>query len=109
MKKHFRMVEDFTSYVASTPVEIDSEWFPDFKGTTDKEFFDYIIENYENFLEDESLPEEVLDALNELMYGDKEEYYNSSYKFFSGGIEMGNPSTEHHKNGNFETEFTNQE
>ena len=43
------------------------------------------------------------------MYGDKEEYYNSSYKFFSGGIEMGNPSTEHHKNGNFETEFTNQE
>ena len=109
MKKYFRMVEDFTCYLASTPVEIDSEWFPDFNGTTDKEFFDYILENYETIVEDESYPKEVIDALNELGYGDKEEYYNSSFKFFSGGVEMGEPSDKHHKNGNFVTVFTSQE
>lgn len=109
MKKFFRTTENYTCYTATKPVEIDSEWFPDFNGTTDKEFFDYIVENYENFLEDESLPEEVLDVLNELAYGDKVEYYNSSYKFFDGGVEMGFPNDKIRKNGEFQTEFTTQE
>ena len=30
MKKHFRATEYFTIYAATEPVEIDSDWFPEF-------------------------------------------------------------------------------
>jgi len=38
MKAHFRKTEYYTSYNANTPVELDSEKFPDFKGETEEEF-----------------------------------------------------------------------
>ena len=46
MKKHFRATEYYTSYNATEPVELDSDWFPDFKGTTEEEFFNYIVEKF---------------------------------------------------------------
>ena len=47
MKKHFRATEYYTVYTATEPVEIDSDWFPEFDGASEQEFFDYISENYE--------------------------------------------------------------
>jgi hypothetical protein len=65
MKKHFRATEYFTT--ATEPVELDSDMFPEFEGTTEQEFFDYISENYNELAEDESLPEEVRDLLGHLL------------------------------------------
>lgn len=106
MKKHFRSTEYFTIYAATEPVELDSDLFPEFEGTTEQEFFDYISENYNDLAEDESLPEEVRDALWTLIEGEKFDYFNSSTKGYEGDIQMGQPNDEWHKTGGFEVELT---
>ena len=106
MKKHFRATEYFTIHAATEPVEIDSDWFPDFDGSTEQEFFDYISENYNELAEDESLPEEVRDALWTLIDGEKFDYFNSCTKVYEVDIQMGQPNDEWRKTGNFEVELT---
>ena len=46
MKSHFRKTEYYTSHNANTPVELDSEKFPDFKGETEEEFLQYIFDDF---------------------------------------------------------------
>ena len=77
MKKHFRATEYFTIHAATEPVELDSDLFTDFEGETEQEFFDYISENYNDLAEDESLSEEVREALWTLIEGEKFDYFNS--------------------------------
>ena len=106
MKKHFRATEYFTIHAATEPVEIDSDWFPEFDGTTEQEFFDYISENYNELAEDESLSEEAREALWTLIEGEKFDYFNSAYKGYEGDIQMGQPNEECHRTGGFEVELT---
>ena len=109
MKKHFRTTEIYTSHNATTPVEIDSGWLPDFKGSTEQEFFDYISENMQTLVdedEDSGLSEEALKALGELVYGERKEYYNSCVKYFEGEIQMGEINEKLVKNGEFETQYS---
>jgi hypothetical protein len=106
MKKHFRATEYFTIYAATEPIELDSDLFPEFEGTTEQEFFDYISENYNDLAEDESLPEEVRNSLWTLIEGEKFDYFNSSYKGYEGDIQMGKPNETWHKTGGFEVELT---
>ena len=107
MKKHFRATEYFTIHAASEPIELDSDLFPDFEGTTEQEFFDYISENYNDLAEDESLSEEVRESLWTLIEGEKFDYFNSCTKGFEGDIQMGLPNETWHKTGGFEVELTN--
>jgi hypothetical protein len=109
MKKHFRATEYYTSYNATEPVELDSDWFPDFKGTTEEEFFNYIVENHNDLANDESFSEEVKEALWVLIDGEKSEYFNSCTKFYDGDIQMGVPNEEYHRSGYFEVEYTTNE
>jgi hypothetical protein len=106
MKKHFRATEYFTIHAATEPVELDSDLFPDFEGETEQEFFDYISENYNDLAEDESLSEEVREALWTLIEGEKFDYFNSCTKGYEGDIQMGQPDETWHKTGGFEVEFT---
>lgn len=106
MKKHFRATEYFTIHAATEPVEIDSDWFPEFEGTTEQEFFDYISENYNDLAEDDSLSEEVRESLWVLVEGEKFDYFNSATKGYEGDIQMGKPNEEWRKTGDFEVEFT---
>lgn len=106
MKKYFRTTENYTAYTATKPVELDSEMFPNFEGETEQEFFDYISQNYRELAEDETLPNEVTDLLNDLAYGDKEEYYNSSFKYYEGDFEMGELDEKANKNGGFDAQYT---
>lgn len=106
MKKHFRATEYFTIHAASEPIELDSDLFPDFEGTTEQEFFDYISENYNDLAEDESLSEEVRESLWTLIEGEKFDYFNSCTKGFEGDIQMGLPNETWHKTGGFEVELT---
>ena len=106
MKKHFRATEYFTIHAATEPVELDSDLFPDFEGETEQEFFDYISENYNDLAEDESLPEEVRDALWTLIEDEKFDYFNSCTKGYEGDIQMGQPNETWHKTGGFEVELT---
>ena len=106
MKKHFRATEYFTIHAASEPIELDSDLFPDFEGTTEQEFFDYISENYNELAEDESLSEEVRESLWTLIEGEKFDYFNSCTKGYEGDIQMGLPNETWHKTGGFEVELT---
>lgn len=106
MKKHFRATEYYTVYAATEPVEIDTDWFPNYDGYSEQEFFDYISENYEDLANDDSLCEEAKDALWTLIEGEKLEYYNSAMKGYEGDIQMGKPNEEWRKTGDFEVEFT---
>ena len=106
MKKHFRATEYFTIHAASEPIELDSDLFPDFEGTTEQEFFDYISENYNDLAEDESLSEEVRESLWTLIEGEKFDYFNSCTKGFEGDIQMGLPNETWHKTGGFEVDLT---
>jgi hypothetical protein len=106
MKKNFRATEYFTIHAATEPVELDSDLFPDFEGETEQEFFDYISENYNELAEDESLPEEVRDALYTLIEGEKFDYFNSCTKGYEGDIQMGLPNETWHRTGGFEVELT---
>ena len=106
MKQHFRATEYFTIHAASEPIELDSDLFPDFEGTTEQEFFDYISENYNDLAEDESLSEEVRESLWTLIEGEKFDYFNSCTKGFEGDIQMGLPNETWHKTGGFEVELT---
>jgi hypothetical protein len=106
MKKHFRATEYFTIHAATEPVELDSDLFPDFEGETEQEFFDYISENYNDLAEDESLSEEVREALWTLIEGEKFDYFNSCTKGYEGDIQMGLPNETWHRTGGFEVELT---
>ena len=106
MKKHFRATEYFTIHAASEPIELDSDLFPDFEGTTEQEFFDYISENYNDLAEDESLSEEVRESLWTLIEGEKFDYFNSCTKGYEGDIQMGLPNETWHRTGGFEVELT---
>ena len=106
MKKYFRATEYFTIYAETEPVELDSAMFPEFDGASEQDFFDYISENYNDLAEDESLPEEVRDALWTLIEGEKFDYFNSAMKGYEGDIQMGQPNDEWHKTGGFEVEST---
>lgn len=109
MKKHFRATEYYTSYNATEPVELDSDWFPDFEGTTEEEFFNYIVENYDDLANDELYSEEVREALWVLIEGEKTEYFNSCTKFYDGDIQMGVPNEEFYKTGGFVVSHTTNE
>lgn len=106
MKKYFRATEYFTIHAATEPIELDSDLFPDFEGTTEQEFFDYISENYNDLAEDESLSEEVRESLWTLIEGEKFDYFNSCTKGYEGDIQMGLPNETWHKTGGFEVELT---
>lgn len=106
MKKHFRATEYFTIHAATEPVEIDSDWFPEYEGNTEQEFFDYISENFNELAEDDSLSEEAREALWSLIEGEKFDYFNSSTKGYEGDIQMGKPNEEWRKTGDFEVELS---
>ena len=107
MKAHFRKTEYYTSYNANTPVELDSEKFPDFKGETQEEFLQYIFDNLEEWVDGEGespFDEETQNALGELQYGSMEEYWGSYQNYFEGELQIGESTPEdNHKNGNFNT------
>ena len=106
MKKYFRATEYFTIHAATEPIELDSDLFPEFEGTTEQEFFDYISENYNDLAEDESLSEEVRETLWTLIEGEKFDYFNSCTKGYEGDIQMGLPNETWHRTGGFEVELT---
>ena len=106
MKKHFRATEYFTIHAATEPVEIDSDWFPEYEGNTEQEFFDYISENFNELANDDSLSEEAREALWSLIEGEKFDYFNSSTKGYEGDIQMGKPNEEWRKTGDFEVELS---
>jgi hypothetical protein len=106
MKKHFRATEYFTIHAATEPVEIDSDWFPEYEGNSEQEFFDYISENLNELSEDDSLSDEAGEALWSLIEGEKFDYFNSTTKGYEGDIQMGKPNEEWRKTGDFEVEFT---
>ena len=105
MKAHFRKTEYYTSYNANTPVELDSEKFPDFKGETQEEFLQYIFDNLEEWVDGEGespFDEETQNALGELQYGSMEEYWGSYQNYFEGDLQIGEPTpNDNYKNGNF--------
>ena len=110
MKAHLRKTEYYTSHNANTPVELDSEKFPDFKGETQEEFLQYIYDNLDGWVggmeNDEELPfdEETLDALYELQNGSMSEYWGSYQNYFEGELQVGEPTPQdNYKNGNFKT------
>ena len=53
MKSHFRKTEYYTSHNANSPVELDSEKFPDFKGETEEDFLQYIYDNLDGWVDGE--------------------------------------------------------
>lgn len=107
MKAHFRKTEYYTSHNATTPVELDSEKFPDFKGETQEEFLNYIEENLDQWIDgDDDLPfdEGTINALYELKEGTMKEYWGSYRNYFDGELQIGESTPDdNHKNGNFKT------
>jgi len=110
MKSHFRKTEYYTSHNANSPVELDSEKFPDFKGETEEDFLQYIYDNLDEWVDgmenDEELPfdEETLDALYELKNGEMKEYWGSYQNYFEGDLQIGEVTPkENYKNNNFKT------
>ena len=74
MKAHFRKTEYYTSYNATTPVELDSEKFPDFKGATEEEFLEYIFDNLDEWVDGDDSPLSIF--IYELIKPENIEYYN---------------------------------
>ena len=105
MKSHFRKTEYYTSYNANTPVELDSEKFPDFKGETEEEFLQYVYDNLDGWVDGEGEPlfdEETQDALYELQHGSMSEYWGSYQNYFEGDLQIGESTpNDNYKNGNF--------
>jgi hypothetical protein len=107
MKSHFRKTEYYTSHNANSPVELDSEKFPDFKGETEEEFLQYIYDNLDEWVDGEgelSFDEETQDALYDLKNGEMEEYWGSYQNYFEGDLQVGDLTpNENYKNNNFKT------
>lgn len=109
MKSHFRKTEYYSSHNANTPVELDSEKFPEFKGETEEEFLQYIYDNLEGWvseIENDNPPfdEETSNALYDLQNGDMSEYWGSYLNYFEGDLQVGELTPEsNHKNNNFKT------
>jgi hypothetical protein len=107
MKSHFRKTEYYTSHNANSPVELDSEKFPDFKGETEEEFLQYIYDNLDGWVdepEELSFDEETQDALYDLKNGEMEEYWGSYQNYFEGDLQVGDLTpNENYKNNNFKT------
>lgn len=110
MKSHFRKTEYYTSHNSNTPVELDSEKFPDFKGETEEEFLQYIFDNLDGWVDgiesdmESPFDEETQDALYELQNGSMEEYWGSYQNYFEGELQVGVPTPDdNYKNGNFKT------
>ena len=109
MKSHFRKTEYYTSHNANSPVELDSEKFPDFKGETKEDFLQYVFDNLEDWVDgienDESpFDKETQDALYDLQSGEMKEYWGSYQNYFEGELQIGEETPdENYKNGNFET------
>ena len=105
MKSHFRKTEYYTSHNANTPVELDSEKFPDFKGETEEEFLQYIYDNLDEWTNGDEEPpfdEEINNALGELQHGSMEEYWGSYQNYFEGDLQIGEETpNDNYKNGNF--------
>ena len=104
MKRHFRKTEYYTSHNANTPVELDSEKFPDFKGETEEEFLEYIYDNLEVWANEDGSPfdEETHEALYELYHGEMTEYWGSYQNYFEGELQIGEVTSEdNYKNANF--------
>tara|TARA_B100000768_G_scaffold43630_1_gene42435 strand:- start:3193 stop:3546 length:354 start_codon:yes stop_codon:yes gene_type:complete len=98
-------------YIAeATPiVTLDTDKFPNFKGTTDEEFVHYLAENYWD-LEgiDEIIgnsigvnDEKTLTALADLVYSDMDVYSDSSNKGYEGEIQIGEEDESYTKHGGF--------
>ena len=110
MKSHFRKTEYYTSHNANTPVELDSEKFPDFKGETEEEFLQYIFDNLDEWTDSIENGEELLfdqetqDSLYDLKNGDMKEYWGSYQNYFEGDLQIGEVTpNENYKNDNFKT------
>ena len=104
MKKHFRKTEYYRSHNANTPVELDSEKFPDFKGETEEEFLEYIYANLDGWADadESSFDEETQEALYELQHGEMTEYWGSYLNYFEGDLQIGEATPgDNHKNANF--------
>jgi hypothetical protein len=107
MKKHFRKSEYYTITEATEPVELDSEKFPEFTGETEEDFYNYIVDNYDNLANGDSLDEETRDLLWSLIEGEREIYQDSRYKCANETIQMGEIDEEYHKTGGFHVEYEN--
>ncbi len=106
MKKFFRKTEHFTIHAATEPVELNSEWFPDYNGNSEQLFFAYIVKNNLKLIKDSSLCEEARNALSLLIEGEKKEYYNTKIKYYSENIQMGIPNKESNNTGGFKTQMS---
>jgi hypothetical protein len=106
MKKFFRKTEFFTAHAATEPVELNSEWFPDYTGKTEQTFFAYIVRNHVELIKDLSLCEEARNSLLILVEGERVEYYNSKNSHYTENIQMGLPNKEWDKTGGFKTEMS---
>ena len=103
MKSHFRKTEHYTQYCANTPVELDSEKFPDFSGETEEEFLEYIHSNIDEWIDEGTLndfisDEETREALTGLKEDPMEILGGSYEKFFQGSLQVG-IADESHRDG----------
>ena len=113
MKSQFRKTEYYTSHNATTPVELDSEKFPDFVGETEEEFLQYISDNLVEWTDiigndgDIFFDEETANALYELQNGTMSEYWGSYQNYYEGEYQIGEITpNENYKNGNFRSEHS---
>lgn len=98
-------------YIAeATPiVTLDTDKFPNFKGTTEEEFTNYLAENYWELEGMDELigsdigvtDEETHNALADLVYSDMDIYSDSSEKGYEGEIQLGEEDESYRKHGGF--------
>ena len=96
-------------YIAeATPiVTLETEKFPNFKGTTEEEFVEYLAENYWDLEGMDELvgsdigvtDEETHEALADLVYSEMDIYSESSEKGYEGEIQIGEEDESWRKHG----------
>jgi len=109
MKVQVRRTEYRYIAEAGPIVSLDTAKFPNFKGTTEEEFTDYLAENYWEIdgmdeLIGSSLgisDDQTHSALADLVYSDLDIYSDSSNKGYEGEIQIGEEDQSYRKHGGF--------
>lgn len=101
MKIQVRKLEQYTIIRASDPVEYDTEDFPEFEGSDEQEFLEFLKDNMYEYDMDE--------RFGPLAYPDDMDIiYDSSTKWCDEWLDCGVPNENFGKNGRFQTDFSTQ-
>ena len=100
MKIVIRRTQERVIKETTLPVELDTAYFPDFKGRSEKAFLEYLAKNIQTIEQSDAYYEHPIHVM---ISGPTQVYSDSAEIKYEGTIESGSTNEENHENGWFQT------